>query len=240
MRILWIFIPLISIGIFGMSESFAELEATNQTTEEIIDDIQDTINEIKVLDDLLDEAVKVDISVSQILELKKQVDLLVEDEPLRDNLIDILDLALLHLEKTGDFIIKGDKEQTDNSISTAQNYLAEFIYAGENAQPKSFTLEEALEIQAKRNNITNDTRSYLKNTEFTGELTADDVHCMNKIYDEILTQKVRSPKLQVFCGTPIEKITCNEGLELIFKSKDNSPACVSPKTAEKLVERGWT
>ncbi len=36
-----------------------------------------------------------------------------------------------------------------------------------------------------------------------------------------------------------ETVVCNEGLELIFKSTDGSPACVKPKTAEKLIERGW-
>jgi len=34
-------------------------------------------------------------------------------------------------------------------------------------------------------------------------------------------------------------IECNSGLDLIFKSSTNSPACVKPKTAQKLLERGW-
>jgi len=34
-------------------------------------------------------------------------------------------------------------------------------------------------------------------------------------------------------------VICKEGLELIFKSTDGSPACVKPKTAEKLIQRGW-
>jgi len=36
-----------------------------------------------------------------------------------------------------------------------------------------------------------------------------------------------------------EDVSCKNGLELIFKSTDDSPACVKPKTVEKLVERGW-
>ena len=35
------------------------------------------------------------------------------------------------------------------------------------------------------------------------------------------------------------KIFCKQELELIFKY-DNSPACVKPSTAQKLLERGWT
>jgi len=46
-------------------------------------------------------------------------------------------------------------------------------------------------------------------------------------------------KQQLEKGLLPENITCKEGLELIFKSTDGSPACVKPKTAEKLIERGW-
>lgn len=34
-------------------------------------------------------------------------------------------------------------------------------------------------------------------------------------------------------------VECNDGLQLIMKAKDHSPACVKPNTAEKLIERGW-
>ena len=34
-------------------------------------------------------------------------------------------------------------------------------------------------------------------------------------------------------------IICKAHLELILKSFDDSPACVKPSTAEKLIERGW-
>lgn len=48
-----------------------------------------------------------------------------------------------------------------------------------------------------------------------------------------------SPKQQLENGVLPEEIICKDGLELIFKSTDGSPACVKPKTAEKLIERGW-
>ena len=48
-----------------------------------------------------------------------------------------------------------------------------------------------------------------------------------------------SPKKQLASGVTPEKITCYDGFELIFKPSDNSPACVKPSTAEKLIERGW-
>jgi hypothetical protein len=35
------------------------------------------------------------------------------------------------------------------------------------------------------------------------------------------------------------EIICKEGLELVIKSSDGSPACVKPETKTKLIERGW-
>jgi len=36
------------------------------------------------------------------------------------------------------------------------------------------------------------------------------------------------------------EVQCKEGLELILKISDNSPACVKSQTVEKLITRGWT
>src|SRR5574337_2221321 len=40
-------------------------------------------------------------------------------------------------------------------------------------------------------------------------------------------------------GIPLESVTCAQGMVLMKKHYDNSPACVTPNTAQKLVERGW-
>jgi len=47
------------------------------------------------------------------------------------------------------------------------------------------------------------------------------------------------PLKQFKSGIPTDKITCKEGLELVIKSSDESPACVKPATKSKLIERGW-
>jgi hypothetical protein len=47
-----------------------------------------------------------------------------------------------------------------------------------------------------------------------------------------------SPNKQTDLGFMFYNVQCKEGLELIFK-QDNSPACVKPETASKLIERGW-
>ena len=52
--------------------------------------------------------------------------------------------------------------------------------------------------------------------------------------------KVPAPRHQVADGTPPSEVICNEGLELIFKASDGSPACVKPDTASKLAQRGWS
>jgi hypothetical protein len=54
-----------------------------------------------------------------------------------------------------------------------------------------------------------------------------------------IPQKLESPLKQFKSGIPINDVKCNQGLKLIFKSEDSSPACVKPDTAQKLIERGW-
>jgi hypothetical protein len=49
-----------------------------------------------------------------------------------------------------------------------------------------------------------------------------------------------TPLQQGFAGIASHNIICAEGLELIFKSSNGSPACVSSATAAKLIERGWS
>lgn len=48
-----------------------------------------------------------------------------------------------------------------------------------------------------------------------------------------------SPYEQISIGIEPENVLCKDGLELIFKSKDNSPACVKPDSKLKLIEYGW-
>ena len=48
-----------------------------------------------------------------------------------------------------------------------------------------------------------------------------------------------SPLKQISSGVDPNSVICKEGFELVLKAVDNSPACVKPTTAEKLVQRGW-
>lgn len=51
--------------------------------------------------------------------------------------------------------------------------------------------------------------------------------------------KLLSPRAQFEKGVAAEDIICKEGLELIIKAKNHSPACVKPETKTKLIQRGW-
>ncbi len=57
--------------------------------------------------------------------------------------------------------------------------------------------------------------------------------------DTELPPALDSPLKQVLKGILSSDVKCNAGLELMIKSSDGSPACVKPKTALKLKERGW-
>src|SRR5437899_167073 len=48
-----------------------------------------------------------------------------------------------------------------------------------------------------------------------------------------------SPLKQLKTGISTYNVICKQGFVLVIKKSDNSPACVKPDTAQKLVERGW-
>lgn len=50
---------------------------------------------------------------------------------------------------------------------------------------------------------------------------------------------ILSPLKQFKSGIKADDIKCNNGLSLVIKAEDDSPACITPQTAQKLVERGW-
>ncbi len=64
------------------------------------------------------------------------------------------------------------------------------------------------------------------------------------VWDYVTTMKfsmneILPPLKQITTGVNLQDVICAEELQLIFKSSDNSPACVKSTTAKKLIERGW-
>ena len=47
------------------------------------------------------------------------------------------------------------------------------------------------------------------------------------------------PLKQINDGVKPTEVTCTEGLELVLKMSDGSPACLKPSSVERLIERGW-
>ncbi|MDE1863723.1 MAG: hypothetical protein KGI33_12575, partial [Thaumarchaeota archaeon] len=47
------------------------------------------------------------------------------------------------------------------------------------------------------------------------------------------------PLEQLNTGTAANDVKCNDGLQLIIKAEDGSPACVRKETASALILRGW-
>ena len=56
---------------------------------------------------------------------------------------------------------------------------------------------------------------------------------------EKLFETITPPLKQIANGILSNDVVCSEGLQLILKMTNNSPACVKSTTVEKLIERGW-
>jgi len=77
-----------------------------------------------------------------------------------------------------------------------------------------------------------------ENDEHTSiEIDLSDSVSTEGSYDE--EGQIQSPLKQVQSGVSAQDVVCREGLQLIIKTSNNSPACVSASTAAALVERGW-
>lgn len=113
------------LSVFAQSEYGPSIE-------ELIEDIQKEVKGIEDLNHVWDEAIIVDVSIEQISELKNQVNLLVDDDILRQELLSILDLSLLHLKDAGNFILAGNEVEAINSINESKNVLAKFVYTLKN------------------------------------------------------------------------------------------------------------
>ena len=79
-------------------------------------------------------------------------------------------------------------------------------------------------------------------TGMEARINAEDPDSIRAIIQGMPTEEKTqhlSPKAQVMQGTSPSDVVCKDGLDLIFKKSDGSPACVSPNAFEKLVSRGW-
>jgi len=108
------------------------------------------------------------------------------------------------------------------------------------AEIRTFSLNasDSLEWEYSWNQKVDDGDSWIKISDGIHEITYgfDDY----KVSLEIeTTSGVKPPLKQIENGIEPENVNCKEGLELVFKASDNSPACVKSESITKLVERGW-
>ncbi len=59
-------------------------------------------------------------------------------------------------------------------------------------------------------------------------------------YDVTLKLSLLPPLKQLKSGISPGQFSCLQGLTVVIKSEDNSPACVKSSSILKLVARGWT
>lgn len=133
--------------------------------------------------------------------------------------------------------------QKTASVSGRQSLLLEEVWTRIDGKISSEVLVYNLQIPdgedrwtiiaESKKEILNETSNILKNS--LGSFTL-----LDELQDNSVIETISSPKQQLKNNIAPTDISCKIHLVLIFKATDNSPACVKPSTAQKLLERGWT
>ncbi len=133
--------------------------------------------------------------------------------------------------------------QKTASISGRQSLLLEEVWTRIDGKISSEVLVYNLQIPdgedrwtiiaESKKEILNETSNSLKNS--LGSFTL-----LDDLQDSSVIETISSPKQQLKNNIAPTDISCKIDLVLIFKATNNSPACVKPSTAQKLLERGWT
>ena len=56
---------------------------------------------------------------------------------------------------------------------------------------------------------------------------------------QIISDTLMTPRAQMLAGLSANQVMCKDGLNLVIKSTDGSPACIKASTVYKLIERSW-
>ena len=133
-------------------------------------------------------------------------------------------------------------EQKTVSISGRQSFLLEEEWTRMEGETRSDVLVYNLQIPdgddrwtiiaESRKDILDETSNILKNS-------LDSFTLLNDPQNGSGIEIIPSPKQQLKNNVEPMDISCKTGLVLIFKSSDNSPACVKVTSVEKLIGRGW-
>ncbi|MBS3921684.1 MAG: hypothetical protein KGZ37_00875 [Nitrosarchaeum sp.] len=201
MRLVWLVIPLILVGVFGVQESFAENIFCKYASVPFNSEYEIVNGQVNAL--CLDKnALAIEIFIipdgEGILTLT-----------IPRNSIDIRNQDCTDKE----FIITGDKQNLKfNELNATHDLRKLEIFFSEQELNEYFV-------------ITTDV--------MTGKPYKLGYDCLEKSEEQSL-------KKQIINGISSNDVICRDGLELIFKSSNGSPACVKPNSKIKLIEYGWT
>ena len=56
---------------------------------------------------------------------------------------------------------------------------------------------------------------------------------------QIISDTLMTPRAQMLAGLSANQVMCNDGLNLVIKAADGTPACIKASTVYKLIERSW-
>ena len=71
-------------------------------------------------------------------------------------------------------------------------------------------------------------------------MVSDSKMCLSGVDTCVMIKMMHAPPLkQMNVGIGALDVSCKTGFQLVLKTINNLPACVSPSTANELVKRGW-
>ena len=73
----------------------------------------------------------------------------------------------------------------------------------------------------------------------TGATNAGAVYVIQNNTTFVTHSSLSTPLQQFKSGIPASAVQCTQGLELVLKVEDGSPACVKPDSVTALIEHGW-
>lgn len=210
MKLVWVVIPLVLIGVVGVQEGFSScVQGQTPCLDEIVvyqyEDIPQASFEIQITKEVFFESENIHVRLLDIEDSRCPFDVqcVWEGQVTVDVKVSSGNRAFEPQKDLGNYTISLN-EPLDGSTIQLDQYSLQLLKV----------------------------KPHPTSTEPTP--VWDYVAIMKFTVNEILP-----PLNQIATGKIPENVLCKEGLELIFKSSDNSPACVKPQTAEKLIERGW-
>ncbi len=260
MRLVWVVIPLVLIGIIGMQESIAEESApipppkgsvdyTISNLPKLGETAEITITATLQFLDTFDSRLGIHFDKSYFEIVSGDLSYVGENLDYDGKAIVAYGKNIIYLKdqpQTVTVTVKAIKTGlSEITISSGLDYAKHSIdmVIGE-SETRYATDEDFMQIfEAEKAKRLAEYGETLDNCDNLVQLPSGPDFIINSTSQYVCNDSkiinTLSPKKQLEFGvTPVD-IICKEGLELIFKSSDNSPACVKPATAEKLIERGW-